>query len=131
MNLHEIKIEILLGYTGDFELIGSILVCEIEQKTNFRFKNVDNFETYVNAIDNSGYDSDDVIFTGWLYKLNTPEFNKVSRSQYARGTGFKQDIVEYVGNNCHIPIRENCFIKCFNFFTKNELYTKIFTLYSN
>ena len=75
LNLHEIKIEILEDYTGDFELIGSMLFGEMEQKTNIRFKNVD-FESYINAIDNSGYDSDDVLFTGWLYKLNTPEFKK-------------------------------------------------------
>ena len=66
LNLHEIKNEILGEHTGDFELIGSMLVCEVEQKTNIRFKNNDDFESYIDAIDNNGYDSDDVIFTGWL-----------------------------------------------------------------
>ena len=117
-NLHEIKNDILEDYTGDFELIGSILVGEIEQKTNIRFKNVDDFEIYINAIDNSGYDSEDVIFTGWLYKINTPEFKKVNRSQFGRGTDFKQDIVEYIGNNCYIPKSGKCSIKCINYFTK-------------
>ena len=125
LNLHEIKNEILEDYTGDFELIGTMLVGEIEQKTNIRFKNVDDFENYINAIDNSGYDSEDVIFTGWLYKLNTPEFKKVNRSQYGRGTDFKQDIVEYIGNNCYIPTSGNCFIKCINYFTKKD-YTEEF-----
>ena len=111
LNLHEIKNEILEIYTGDFELIGSMLIGELEQKTNFRFKNVDYFENYIIAIDNSGYDGDDVIFTGWLFKLNTPEFKKVNRSQYSRGTDFKQDIVEYIGNNCYIPTSGKCFIK--------------------
>ena len=50
-----------------------MLVGEVEQKTYIRCKNVDDFEIYINARDKSGYDSDDVIFTGWLYKLNTPE----------------------------------------------------------
>ena len=72
--LHEIKNEILEDSTGDFELIGSMLIGEIEQKTNVMFKNVDDFETFIHAIDNSGYDSEDVVFTGWLYKLNTPDF---------------------------------------------------------
>ena len=125
LNLHEVKNEILEDYRGDFELIGSMLVGEVEQKTNFRFKNVDDFEGYINAIDNSGYDSEDVIFTGWLYILNTPEFKKVNRSQYGRGTDFKQDIVEYIGNNCYIPTSGNCFIKCINYFTKKE-YTEEF-----
>ena len=76
LNLHETKNEILEVYTGDFELMGSMLVGEVEQETNIRFKNVDDFESYINTIDNSGYDSEDVVFTGWLYKLNTPEFKK-------------------------------------------------------
>ena len=100
LNLHEIKKDFLEDYTGDFELIGSMLVGKIDQKTIIRFKNVDVFESYINAIDNSGYDSEDVIFTGWLYKLNTPELEKVNRSQYGRGTDLKQDIVESIGCNC-------------------------------
>ena len=116
LSLHEIQNAILEDHTGDFELIGSMLVGEVEQKTNFRFKNVDDFESYINAIDNSGYDSEDVNFKGWLYKLNNPEFKKVNRSQYGRGTDFKQDIVEFIGNNCYIPTSGNCFIKCINYF---------------
>ena len=40
------------------------------------FEDVDDFETCFNAIDNGGYDSEDVLFTEWLFKLNTSEFNK-------------------------------------------------------
>ena len=128
LNLHEIQNEVLEDYTGDFELIGSMLVGEIEQKTNIRFRKVDDFESYFNAIDNSGYDSEDVIFTGWLYKLNTPEFKKINRSQYGRGTDFKQDIVEFIGNNCYIPTSGNCFIKCLKYFTKKD-YTQEFSTF--
>ena len=78
---YEIKNEIFEDYTGDFELFGPMLVGEVEQKTNSRFKNVDDFENCINAIDNCGYDSEDVIFTGWLHKLNTREFKKVNISQ--------------------------------------------------
>ena len=73
-----------------------MLFGEIEQKTNNMFEIVDGFEIYNNAIDNGSYNSEDVIFTGWLYNLNTPDFNKVNRSQYGRCTDFKQDIVEYM-----------------------------------
>ena len=125
LNLDEIKNEILEDYTGDFELIGSMLVGEVEQKTNIRFKNVDDSESFINAKDNSGYDSEDVIFTGWLYKLNTPEFKKVNKSKYGKGTDFKQDIVEYIRNNCYIPTSGNCCIKCINYFTKKD-YTEEF-----
>ena len=127
LNLHQIKSEILLDYTGDFELIESMMIGEIEQKF-VRFKNVDDFETYLNAIDNGGYDCEDVIFTGWLYKLNTPDFKKANRSQYGRGTDFKQGIVEYIGNNCYNPTSVNCFIKCINYFTKKD-YTEEFSTF--
>ena len=60
-----------------------------------------------------------------MYKLNTPEFKKVNRSQYGRGTDFKQHIVEYIGNNCYIPTTGNCFIKCIFYFTKKD-YTEEF-----
>ena len=127
-NIHEIKHEILEDYTGDFELIGSMLIGEIEEKTNITFKNVDDFETYFNAIDNSGYDSDDVVITGWFYKLNTPEFNKVNSYQYGRGTDFKQDIVEYIDNNWLIPRSVNCFIKCIEHLTGKDYMNEILTL---
>ena len=80
------------------------------------------------STDNLGYDGEDVIFTGWLYKLNTPEFNKVNKSQYGRGTYLKQDIVEYKGNNCFIPTCGNCFIKCINFLTGKDFTDENVTL---
>ena len=39
LNLHEIKDEILEDYTGDFELIGKMIIGPVEHKTNIRFKN--------------------------------------------------------------------------------------------
>ena len=83
-----------------------MLIGEIEQKTNIRFENVDDFRTYISAIDNGGYDTDDVIFTATSYKLNTPEFKKVNRSQFGKGTDFKQDIVEYHGKNGYTKFRK-------------------------
>ena len=59
-------------------MIESMLIGEMEQKTNIRYKNVDAFEGYINPID-VDYDSEDFSFTGCLYKLNTLEINKVSR----------------------------------------------------
>ena len=41
-----------------------MLIGEIEQKTNIRFKNVGDSEPYINVIDSGGYDSEDVNFTG-------------------------------------------------------------------
>ena len=107
-------------------MIGSMKIGEIEQKTNIGFKNADDFENYINAID-ADYDSEEVIFTGWLYS-NTPEFKRVIRSRYGRGTDFKKDIVEYIGNNCYVPTSGNCSIKCINHLTGND-YTEKFSTF--
>ena len=124
LNLHEIKNEILQDYTGDFGLNGKMIIGPIEHKTNIRFKNMDDFERYINAID-VDYDSEDVTFTGYVYKLDTPQFKVVKRSAYGRGTNYMQEIVEYHGQNCYIPTSGMCFIKCINYFTKKD-YTEEF-----
>ena len=45
------------------------------------------FERFINAID-IDYDSEDVTLTGCVYKINTPQFNVVKRSAYAKGIKF-------------------------------------------
>ena len=124
LNLHEIKDEILQDYTGDFELNGEMIIGATKHKTNIRFKNMDDFENYINAID-VDYDSEDVTFTGYVYKLNTTHFKVVKRSAYGKGTNYMQEIVEYHGQNCYIPTSGMCFIKCINYFTKKD-YTEEF-----
>ena len=79
----------MLDFIGDSEIIGSMLIGEVEQKTNVTFRNVDGFEISFNATD-VNYDSEVVIFIGWVYKLNTPQSKKISRSQCGKGPGFKQ-----------------------------------------
>ena len=101
-----------------------MIIGPIEHKTNIRFKNMDDFESYRNAID-VDYDSEDVIFTGYVYKINTPQFNVVRRSAYGRGTNYLQEIVEYHGQNCYIPTAGMCFIKCINYITEKD-YTEEF-----
>ena len=71
LNLHEIKNDILQDFAGDFELNGLMIIGLIEHKTNIRFKIMDDFGSYINAID-VDYDSEDVTFTGYVYKMNTP-----------------------------------------------------------
>ena len=122
--MHEIKIEVLQDYTGDFELNGLLIIGPIEHKTNIIFKNMDDLESYINAID-IDYDSEDVTFPGYIYKLNTPQFNVVERSAYGTGTNYMQEIVEYYRRNCYIPTSGHCFIKCINYFTKKD-YTEEF-----
>ena len=79
VNLNEIKGELLVDYTGVFQLNGSMITGQFEQKLSIRFRNTDDFESYINAIDII-YDNDDVTFTGYIYNISTPQFNVVKRS---------------------------------------------------
>ena len=118
-NLHEIKIEILQDYDGTFEMVGTLIVGDQLRQTHIRFRNMIDFETYINSID-EGYDADDSIFNGYIYKINTPQFNKINRSQYGNGCSFDETIDEYRGNNCFIPTKGYCFVKCINFSTGQD-----------
>ena len=60
-----------------------------------------------------------------MYKLNTPQFKIVKRSVHGKGTDFKQDIVEYIGNKGYIPTSINCSIKC-NIYFIIKVYTEEF-----
>ena len=117
--LHEIKHEILVDYTGEFKMVGNLKVGDQIRQTRIRFRNISDYEAYVNAIDQD-YDSEDAIFNGYNYKINTPHFNKVNRSQYGNGCSFDKIIVEYRANNCYIPTKGYCFIKCINYLTGGD-----------
>ena len=118
-NSHEIRQEILIDYTGDFELVGGLKVADQTRQTLIRFRNSTDYEAYINSI-HEGYDAEDAIFIGYIYKLNTPQFNKVNRSQYGNGCDFKHEIIEYRGNICFIPSISYCFIKCTNSLTNSD-----------
>ena len=85
---------------------------------------MDRFEKHINKRDDD-YDSEDVTFTGYVYKRNTPHFNIVRRCAYGKGTNYMQEILEYHGQNCYIPTSGMCFINCINYFIKKD-YTEEF-----
>ena len=113
-NLHEIKQKRLQDYTGAFDMVGNLKVGDQIRQTNIRFRNMDDFEAYINSID-EGRDAEDAIFKGHIYKIITPQINKVNRSQYGNGCSFDKIIVEYRSNNCYIPTKGYCFVKCNTF----------------
>ena len=117
--LHEIKQEILLDFVGELEMDADLKVGDQIRQTVTRFKNMENFEAYIKYIDQD-YDSKDAIFNGYIYKLDTPQFNKVNRSQNGNGSDFKHEIIEYRGKNCYIPTKGYCFVKYVNFLTGGD-----------
>ena len=118
-NLHEIKQEILEDYEGEFEMVGLLKVGDQIRQTHIRFRNISDYEASINAID-EGNDAEDAIFNGYIYKINTPQINKVNRSQYGNGCSFDKIIIEYRGNNCFIPTKGYCFVKCVIFMTGQD-----------
>ena len=100
--LHENKNKVLGVYTGVSEKIGTLITGKNLRNTHIRFESFDAYEIYINSIDD-GYDSDGSIFIGYIFKLNTPQFNLVNRSQYGKDTDFKQNFVEYIGDKLYIP----------------------------
>ena len=79
-------------------MVGNLKSGDQIRQTNIRFGNMDDFEAYIIAID-LDYESEDAIFNGYIYKLDTPMFNKENRSQYGIGCDFKHEIIEYRGTN--------------------------------
>ena len=97
-------------------MVGNLKVGNQIRQTHIRFRNIPEYEAYINTIDQD-YDLKDAIFYGYFYKIDTPQFNLVNRSQYGNGCDFKHEIIEYRGNICFIPTKGYCFVKCINFLT--------------
>ena len=60
-NLHDIKNEVLLDYVGKFEMVGSLKVADQIRQIHIRFRNITDYDAYVNSID-EGYDAEDVLY---------------------------------------------------------------------
>ena len=118
LNVHEIR-DKLNDKNRGFELVGHITINGIKKKTNIRFKNMNDFETYIEKIDEK-YDGEDVVFEGDAFQLPQPEFKPIKRSNYGKGTNHLFDIDEYFGTNCYIPTGNNCFVKCINYLTGKD-----------
>ena len=100
-------------------MVGNLKISDQIRQTHIRFRNISDYEAYINAIDQD-YDSEDSIFNGYIYKLDTPQFNKVNRSQYGNGCSFDKINIEYQGNNCFIPTKGYCFVKCIIYLTGQD-----------
>ena len=122
--LHEFENEILLDYTGEFEMIGELSISDHICQTHISFRNITDSESYFNAIDQD-YKSEDANFKGHTYKIDIPQFKLVNGSQYEICCDFKHEITEYRGNNCFIPTKGYCFIKCINYLTNFDFKNNI------
>ena len=95
-------------------MIGRIKIANQTCEIHIRFRNIDEYEAYINAIDQD-YESEDGTFNGYIYTINTIQFKLVDRSQYGNDCDFKHEIIEYRGNNCLLRTKIYCFVKCITF----------------
>ena len=49
-NLHGIKQKIIQDYTGEFEMVGNLKVGDQIRQTDIRFRNINDFESYINSM---------------------------------------------------------------------------------
>ena len=75
-------------------MVGNLKVGDRIRETRIRFRNLNGYEAYINIIDQD-YDSQDTIFDGYIYKLSTPQFKKVKRSQYGNGCSFDKKLLNF------------------------------------
>ena len=100
-------------------MVGFFVIGGQNRQTHFASRNIADYEAYINAID-LDYESEDAIFNGSIYKIDTPQFILVERSQYGNGCDFKHKIFEYQGQNCFIPAKVYSFVKCIIFLTVQD-----------
>ena len=64
-NLHGIKNEKLVNYTGDFELFGNLKIGDQTRQTHISFISFAEFEAYINSTGET-YDVEDAVFYGYI-----------------------------------------------------------------
>ena len=100
-------------------MVGELSIADHIRRTHIRFRNITECESYINAI-GQDYKSEDAIFDGYIYIINTPQYNLVNRNQYGNGDDFKHEIIEYRCNNCYIPTKGYCFVNCVKYLTGED-----------
>ena len=119
IKLYEIKQEILVDYTGEFEMVGTLKVGDQIRQTQTRSRKFTDNEAYFISLDEV-YDAEDSFFNDFIYKIITLQFNLVKRSQYGNGCEFKHGIIENRWNICFLPTKRYCFVKCVTFITGED-----------
>ena len=59
-------------------MVGNLKIGDQFRKTPIRFRNIDDYEPYINAV-HQDFESQDAIFNGYIYEKYTPHFNKVNK----------------------------------------------------
>ena len=61
----------------------------------------------------------EVLFSGYMIKY-TMVFNQIERSNYGKGCDAFNNVLEYKGHLCYIPIGNACFRNCLEFIYKRD-----------
>ena len=118
LNVYGIRYKLKNGNRG-FELVGEMTINGIKKKTNMRFENYNDIESYIEKTDEKD-DGEDVVFEGDAFQPPQPDFKPIKRSNYGKGSNHLFDIQQFFGTNCYIPTGNNCFVKCINYLAGND-----------
>ena len=66
------------------------------------------------------YDAEETTSTAYIFKLNTPDFNKLNRSKDGKRTDFKQNFLEIIGEKIYVPTNGYCLIKYIEYLTAKD-----------
>ena len=98
---------------------------EGEIDTNRFFKDSNELAEFLDKILDK-YDNHPSIYcTGNIYRY-LRNFKRVTRSEHGRGANEFNNILEYEGERCYIPIGNGCFLKCINYIFKKYFSTEYF-----
>ena len=106
-------------YESEFEMVGRLKIADQTRETHIKLRIIDDYESYIHAIDQN-YEYEDGIFYGYIYKTKNPQTSLVFSSQNGNGCDLKHEITEDRGNNCFIPTKGHCFVKCNHFITGED-----------
>ena len=91
-------------------MVGELSIADHICQTHIRFRNITDYESYINAIDQD-YESEDAIFNIYIYKRDTPHFHLVNKLQYRNDCDIKHQNIVYLGNISFVPTKRYRFVK--------------------
>ena len=101
-------------------MVEKLSVGDQSRETHIRFRNFNVYGSFINSVDEEYDAADSIFFNGYVFEVDTPQFNLIRRSEYGNDCDFKKEFIEYRGNNCFIPTKGYCFIKCVHFKTGKD-----------
>ena len=97
-------------------MVGNLKVGDQIRQTHIRFRNISDYEAYINSID-EGYYDEDAVFNGYFIKSILNNLIKLLDLNMEMDVILNMKLLKIKETNCFIPTKRYCFVKCINFLT--------------